>query len=161
MLTVVLCTDGSPLAQTALSAGFPVLAQADRVIIAMAMAAGDPVDAFASGMAGGVAIPLPPGETQRVHDERIDAVREQLADAAAALGLPNAELTVISGPPGPSICALAESSGAAVIVLGTRGNSGLRRAMLGSVSDFVVRNAPCPVLITAPRSEQVRAASAG
>jgi len=31
-------------------------------------------------------------------------------------------------------------------VLGTRGRGGLRRAVLGSVSDHVVRNAPCPVV---------------
>jgi nucleotide-binding universal stress UspA family protein len=31
-------------------------------------------------------------------------------------------------------------------VLGTRGHGGLRRAVLGSVSDHVVRNCPCPVI---------------
>jgi len=37
------------------------------------------------------------------------------------------------------------------IVMGTRGISGLRRFARGSVSDYVTRNAPCPVLIV--RSE--------
>lgn len=150
MFTVLLCTDGSPLARTALASGFPLLARADRVVLATAMAPGDPVGAFASGVAGGVAIPLSPQETQRLHDERDDAARRQLRETVAALGLDDAEQAVISGPPGPAICALAESLPASVIVLGTRGHSGLRRAVLGSVSDYVVRNAPCPVLITAP-----------
>ena len=38
--------------------------------------------------------------------------------------------------------------GAAAIVLGTRGRGGFKRALLGSVSDYVVRNAPCSVLVT-------------
>lgn len=152
MVTALLCTDGSSLARAALVRGYPMIA-ADRVVLAMAMAPGDPVDAFASGFAGGVAIPLSTGETQRVHDERVDAVRAQLAETAAALGLVDAEQTIVTGPPGPAICALAESLSASVIVLGTRGHSGLRRAMLGSVSDYVVRNAPCPVLITAPQAD--------
>jgi nucleotide-binding universal stress UspA family protein len=36
------------------------------------------------------------------------------------------------------------------MVVGTRGRGGLRRAVLGSVSDHVVRNAPCPVVVVGP-----------
>jgi nucleotide-binding universal stress UspA family protein len=38
--------------------------------------------------------------------------------------------------------------GARAVVLGTRGRGGIARALLGSVSDYVVRNAPCPVVVT-------------
>jgi nucleotide-binding universal stress UspA family protein len=34
-----------------------------------------------------------------------------------------------------------------VVVLGTHGRSGLRRAVMGSTSDHVVRHAVCPVLV--------------
>jgi nucleotide-binding universal stress UspA family protein len=34
--------------------------------------------------------------------------------------------------------------------MGSRGRGGIKRALLGSVSDFVVRNASCPVVITGP-----------
>jgi nucleotide-binding universal stress UspA family protein len=57
---------------------------------------------------------------------------------------------VLAGSPGPALCELATSLPASVIVIGTRGQGGLRRAVLGSVSDHVVRNSPCPVVVTAP-----------
>jgi nucleotide-binding universal stress UspA family protein len=34
------------------------------------------------------------------------------------------------------------------VVVGSRGRGGIRRALLGSVSDYVVRNAPCSVVVT-------------
>jgi nucleotide-binding universal stress UspA family protein len=45
------------------------------------------------------------------------------------------------------IVALAEELGAGLIVLGNRGRGGVRRALMGSVSDSVVRHAHCPVLV--------------
>ena len=43
--------------------------------------------------------------------------------------------------------ALAEELGAGLIVMGGRGLGGMKRASMGSVSDFVARNARCPVLV--------------
>jgi nucleotide-binding universal stress UspA family protein len=45
------------------------------------------------------------------------------------------------------IVALAEEVGADLIVMGSRGLGGMRRALMGSVSDSVVRDAPCPVMV--------------
>ncbi|ABB14618.1 universal stress protein [Carboxydothermus hydrogenoformans] len=42
---------------------------------------------------------------------------------------------------------LAEEEGYDLIVLGARGLSGIKRYLLGSVSEAVVRLAHCPVLI--------------
>lgn len=42
---------------------------------------------------------------------------------------------------------LSEEMGVGLIVMGSRGLGGLRRAFMGSVSDSVVRHAPCPVMI--------------
>jgi nucleotide-binding universal stress UspA family protein len=45
------------------------------------------------------------------------------------------------------IVALAKELGADLIVMGCRGHRGLRRAIEGSISDAVIRHAPCPVLV--------------
>jgi nucleotide-binding universal stress UspA family protein len=42
---------------------------------------------------------------------------------------------------------LAEEIGAGLIVMGSRGLGGIRRALMGSVSDSVVRHAHCPVMV--------------
>ena len=54
------------------------------------------------------------------------------------------------------IVALAEEIQADLIVMGSRGLGGLRRALMGSVSDSVVRHAHCPVLVV--RAQKVQAA---
>jgi nucleotide-binding universal stress UspA family protein len=45
------------------------------------------------------------------------------------------------------VVVLAEELGVDLIVMGSRGSGGVKRALLGSVSDSVVRHAHCPVLV--------------
>jgi nucleotide-binding universal stress UspA family protein len=52
------------------------------------------------------------------------------------------------------IVALAEELGADLIVMGSRGLGGVRRALMGSVSDSVVHHAHRPVLVVRPEKEQ-------
>ncbi len=51
------------------------------------------------------------------------------------------------GRPDREIVSLAEEIGAGLVVMGSRGLGGMRRALLGSVSDSVVRHAHCPCLV--------------
>ncbi len=51
------------------------------------------------------------------------------------------------GEPGKSICNLAQSWKADLIVLGRTGFRGLTEVLLGSVSSYVLHNAPCSVLV--------------
>jgi nucleotide-binding universal stress UspA family protein len=51
------------------------------------------------------------------------------------------------GVPDREIVELAEKLGAGLVVMGSRGRGGIRRALMGSVSDSVVRHAHCPVLV--------------
>jgi len=52
------------------------------------------------------------------------------------------------------IVRVAEDIGSGLIVMGSRGLGGVRRALMGSVSDSVVRHAHCPVLVVRPKKEQ-------
>ncbi len=49
--------------------------------------------------------------------------------------------------PDEEIVSLAEGLDAGLIVMGSRGRGGIRRALMGSVSDSVVRHAHCPVMV--------------
>ena len=55
------------------------------------------------------------------------------------------------------ILRVAEEIGAGLIVIGSRGRGGVRRALMGSVSDSVVRHAHCPVLVVRHEKERATA----
>lgn len=55
----------------------------------------------------------------------------------------------------PKLVALAEDIGAGLIVMGSRGRGGIRRALMSSVSDLVVRHAHRPVLVVRKEGEKV------
>ena len=78
-------------------------------------------------------------EAQLVLDEQVKHVRE------AGENIPEAHLR--TGEPEKEIVALAEELGVDLITMGSRGLGGIRRALMGSVSDAVVRHAHCPVLV--------------
>jgi universal stress protein A len=54
---------------------------------------------------------------------------------------------VQAGPPAATITKTAKEWSADIIVIGSHGRSGARRALLGSVAEGVMRNAPCLVLV--------------
>ncbi|MFC1614023.1 universal stress protein [Gemmatimonadota bacterium] len=53
---------------------------------------------------------------------------------------------IIPGLPADEIIHLAEKEQVDMIVMGTRGHSGLKRLIIGSVADKVIRTCTCPVL---------------
>lgn len=142
--TVLLCTDGSELSMSALRQGLALLATPARIVLLNVASPVDPSLVTGTGFAGGV----------MTFDEKNDLVEAQrlaaqstLDDSAAALGLTDVEMLVRFGDAGHVICQVAEELPASVVVLGTHGRSGLRRAVMGSTSDHVVRHAACPVLV--------------
>jgi hypothetical protein len=53
-------------------------------------------------------------------------------------------------PPAAALAQLAADIRADLVVVGTHGRAGLKRFLLGSVAEGVVRLAPCPVLVVRP-----------
>ena len=64
---------------------------------------------------------------------------------------------VRGGRPYEEIVRLAREIDADLIVLATRGHSGLKRLLLGSTAERVVRSAPCPVLVVRKRKQRAKA----
>jgi universal stress protein A len=60
---------------------------------------------------------------------------------------PAASRELRAGHPVQTIVALAKRVRADLIVMGTHGRTGLRRSLIGSVAERVVREAHCPVLV--------------
>ena len=93
-----------------------------------------------------------------IAEQIVAAQREEaekhLAEARAALdavGLKNVETAVLEGLPGERIVEEAEARGVDVVVMSTHGRSGIRRAVLGSVADHVLRHLDgVPVLLVHP-----------
>jgi nucleotide-binding universal stress UspA family protein len=142
---VVLGTDGSELSRRALAAGLAVLGPADRTIVATVTETVDPtLLAGVSGFGGGV---MSAEQYDEEAGARAEAAATALREAVDALGLHDAETTVLQGDPAEALCDFATEVKASVLVIGSHGRGGIKRALLGSVSDHVVRNAPCPVVV--------------
>ncbi|HYK95094.1 MAG TPA: universal stress protein [Candidatus Dormibacteraeota bacterium] len=57
------------------------------------------------------------------------------------------------GEPGPSIVDAATSEQVDMIIVGSHGRGSVGRLFIGSVSEYVVRNASCPVLVVRARTQ--------
>jgi nucleotide-binding universal stress UspA family protein len=141
---VIVAIDGSDAAIDAARAALALL-QSGPVVIATVVEPSDPTLVSGAGLAGGV---MTEDELEAEVAAREAEGRRDVDAAAAALAVDGAETVVVPGDPGAALCDLAASRSASAIVMGSRGRGGIKRALLGSVSDFVVRNAPCPVIIS-------------
>ena len=86
----------------------------------------------------------PPDFTEKCRE----AAEAKLADWKARVSAAGVEVDARATPEPPSeaIPEYAKELGADLIVMGTRGLSGLKHVMLGSVAERTLRAAPCPVL---------------
>ena len=84
------------------------------------------------------------------------AAREKIGELAKAVEEAGGDVTEThlriddsqtAGNEAEHITGLAEELGADLIVIGSRGLSGMKRLVMGSVSESVVRHAHCPVLV--------------
>jgi nucleotide-binding universal stress UspA family protein len=151
MYTRILVThDGSELA----SAAFPHAAYLARalglpvVLLRVTDSATETLARMSSGW-------VPPNRTtaeiaateaERLRTAAVDAL-DRLSDDMRASGVERVNIEVAVGEAGPAIVDAVKRLRCDLIVTSTRGRSGLGRALLGSVADYVVRHSPVPVLI--------------
>ncbi|MCI0380621.1 MAG: universal stress protein [Gemmataceae bacterium] len=97
---------------------------------------------------------LPPRE------EQLESLRKELHEVQ----VPDVRLThlLVEGDSVGEILRVADQNHADLIVMGTHGRRGLKRLLMGSVAEMVVRRASCPVLtVRTPVLEEALAGAAG
>lgn len=88
------------------------------------------------------------GEMMEAAERRMERVVARLAAEGVS-----AKSKVVYGRPAESILERAESTGAQLIAIGTRGYGAFHRFLLGSVAQRVLRHASCSVLVAAAELE--------
>lgn len=90
-------------------------------------------------------------EERLEEEQRIERGRELVERCTASLRQGGFEVQgiVLIGKPGPELLKEADSIGADLVVVGSRGLGAMRRTLLGSVSDQVVRHAPATLVARA------------
>jgi nucleotide-binding universal stress UspA family protein len=138
--TILLATDGSEEAQLASTTAADLAQKTNSELHVLTVGPDYPL----------YELPEHPAEFQDVLREnrrRAKEVLEQQAKRIEESGVSVKETHLLEGRADEEIVALAEEIGAGLIVMGSRGHGRLRRTLLGSISDAVVRHAHCPVTV--------------
>ena len=149
---ILLATDGSREAQLAATTAADLASATNSELHLLSVAAGNPDPVYQIHEAGlryetyEQALQAVKGETQEVLEEQVRKVRQ------AGGSVKEAHLR-IGERRDRAIIHMAEELGAGLIVMGSRGLGGVRRSLMGSVSDSVVRHAHCPVMIVRPEEQ--------
>ncbi|MEO5633095.1 universal stress protein [Gaiella sp.] len=155
MREILVATDGSPAAQAALE---------EALALSLATGSGLAVITVWRALQGDFGLAYPSTavladilDAERTHAEvTLGVAVEQAVEAGVPI------ITFLAtGDPAESICAYATEIDARLVAVGTRGHGTVAALLLGSVSQAVVRHAPCPVLVVRdphwPREERSQA----
>jgi nucleotide-binding universal stress UspA family protein len=107
---------------------------------------------------------LPPGQPESATEAELTTTLEKVAHSGLDAFVSHARSRNVSitsataerGVPWRAIVQAAEKAPHDLIVMGTHGRKGFARALLGSVTERVVRYAPCPVLSVGPPKSAAR-----
>ncbi len=90
-----------------------------------------------------------PGEAEAQAVRRSERIDEEVQERLEAAGIDHTDVDVVTreGRPADEIVAMADTGRIDQVVMGSRGLSGVKRLLLGSVAETVVRRADVPVNI--------------
>jgi len=89
------------------------------------------------------------GDAEMLAEQKLRAIAKSWR-ATGRVG----EVRTPVGEPAAMILLMSEQIGADLIVLGTHGRRGIRRLLVGSVAESVVREAACPVTVVRHHEEE-------
>ena len=149
MQPIILASDGSPASAAATHEAIALAAELHAPLVAVCV---EHVSIPSYGYYGYSEIYLELHKSEREHAEQ---VLEKIAAAAGAAGV-ECETVSLEGRVVDEICRFAAERNAAMLVLGAHGWGALHRVVFGSVSQGVLHEAPCPVLIARSLDEPLR-----
>lgn len=96
-----------------------------------------------------ISFEMPAPFTGSLYDQLEKDARTAMAQAVERISRPHVaiETSVVFDDPRDAVIAQAAKLKAELIVVGTHGRRGIRRALIGSIAEGIVRLAPCPVLV--------------
>jgi nucleotide-binding universal stress UspA family protein len=142
---VLLATDSSEESNLALSTAIDLANSTNSQLHVVTVAPWNPDPAYAAHEAG-LGLENYEQASEAIGKEAQEILDNQLRKIEEAGGTVQ-EAHSRKGRVDQEIVDLGEEIGAGLIVMGSRGLGGLRRALMGSVSDSVVRHAHCPVMV--------------
>ncbi|MFB1063018.1 universal stress protein [Natrinema sp. H-ect4] len=142
---ILVPTDGSNVAEAAVDQAIDIATKYDAEVHSLFVA---DTDAIAYGLGTEQVDRIRQGQFQGMTELREDAeaATGYVTDAAEAAGLTGHERHA-GGQPHRMIADYAEDNDIDLIVIGSHGRSGVRRALLGSVTERVLRSTTVPVLV--------------
>jgi nucleotide-binding universal stress UspA family protein len=139
---ILVATDGSATAQDAVAWAADLAAPLGAEVVLVSV-----IDFANLGLSAGFGFPILEETQMRVllNQELNGAWSERMREAQV-----NFRTLVREGNPAPAIVQTAADEGADLIVMGSRGRSGLSELLVGSVAHHVTHHAPTPVVIVPP-----------
>jgi nucleotide-binding universal stress UspA family protein len=148
---ILLPLDGSELAETAIPyAEFLAL----RLKVPITAIRDIPINWISGADPTGMGWTVAPDVVQSIEDEAQDYLQRVVERLRAEGVVAHARFGPFSSP-AADIVGLAEEAPGALVVMTTHGRSGLERALLGSVTDRVIRSSAAPVLVVPASTEDV------
>ena len=144
---VLICIDGSETSFKAADLAIEVAKKHEAQLIAVNVIVSQVGYAYASGMFG-LSTPSAINELLDKSKQEARPWFEQVGERASAEGV-SLKTEMLASPTSvvPAIVDYAEKNKVDLIVTGTKGRSGFKKLLLGSVASGVVTFASCPVMV--------------
>jgi nucleotide-binding universal stress UspA family protein len=140
---ILIATDGSEKNRDAVKEGLKIASACNATVYLVYVIDTGTISSVPTDVAGGSMYQVLEEEGKRA-----------MENAGALAGGLKSECLLLAGKPAPEIIRFAGENGVDLIVIGTKGKTGIERLLLGSVAENIIRSAHCPVLVvkSAPES---------